>query len=256
MTYPATLLIVFSALVLQAMPAPPPTSAQIDFSMQSGIVVLHDENANEKWACAVSYDVTDRTVSFLWDYAALQGGMATATARETQVFSLSYYPTVVCALTNDRILVGGLEPRSGNSIIEVWSFRRPLKFVVMGGDVQLAPQSLQAKARVHDAQTAGMLIPNAASRLGSQDVAIVRFSDRNEVYSFQLSGGSASLVATDMNYVFNSNRPMVSPSLGDVAVFGSHTSVPHVLFSDLDGDGVVDAVDFAFTDLELDTLLQ
>jgi len=118
-----------------------------------------------------------------------------------QTIPVRYWPTCVRRGANGKVWVAGKGHRTGNTIIEQWTFNAPsLAAVTSPGGNPLKSGSLQDVIDVYDNAVAGrLLVENMTPQLGGTTPGVlVKFYDSKDVYSVR-PDGSVTLVASPVS---------------------------------------------------------
>jgi hypothetical protein len=138
-------------------------------------------------------------------------GIGSSSISKRERFVTRYTPTSLGPAGDVRLCVGGVSPRTGNTILEIWTFDPPRPGPEVDRDGKLVPEELRsrfdmvpAKLRsideLYDARTAGMeggmVIHAMPSSQGGVPRVLVRFVDGGRVYEFDLASKTHRLVAS------------------------------------------------------------
>lgn len=128
------------------------------------------------------------------------------TEYQLQTFGLRHYPTDVCALDSDRILISAVSI-TGETIIERWTFTWPATMPgpqpPPNGPVSIVLPVRSGVLQLYRADIAGKRFVRSIAPVlrGSSPVqsALVQFDDSGDVYLLDVSTGALSLAASPTN---------------------------------------------------------
>jgi len=117
--------------------------------------------------------------------------------------AVRYWPTTATNLGNLKMAICGKAPRTGNTIIEVWTFSQPSYAIVPfqtpnGPNVELRGGKVVSVEEVYNANVAGrLLVEECLPWWGTtSDRLLVKFHDTHDVYGLDCVSGNLNLLAS------------------------------------------------------------
>lgn len=220
------------------------------------------------YVCTIEFAVEERQVEFHWKYSPGYS-LGDSPAASTQVvMPVWYWPNFASWIADDALLVAGVAPRSGRTIIEVWEIESPSS----GPSVLPVAHANGTTEHVWDLPVVSsvdlvldtenpecQLVTYAKQNLGREGSVFVRFDSSGDLYDLSLASGGLSVVASSVAGSAPLHVPQLAHagpwSVGGTAVdhelegyvYGLMTHIyqaPNhqiVMFIDDDRDGAIDS---------------
>lgn len=250
------LLVVVAALVraparaFQSAPTPPPDT----LACNSYGIALY-KNAAGSLGMRASYNLTACKVNI--DLSSYTSGQGSSLHRHDE-YALRYWPTSVVQIDSLKLAVAGKSRRSGNTIIEIWTFATPSvpAAQVPGQPPAITGGALETVEEVYSESTSGRELVQRMMPLwgGAHTRLLVQFVDSKDVYSLDAVTGQVALVASPVTKPGALKIALLTSvqacSAGELATGGfvyRFRIVPppvnqpsNVLLRDADKDGVIE----------------
>lgn len=175
-------------------------------------------------------------VTIWWKHFTNGRPFAGAGASHVEAFPTAYWPNIAHWLSDAELIVGGISPRDGATVIERWTFAdtEPSVTSVLDQETGEEPSVWSTPDRtavelVHRGDEPGRReVASLVANGGAPGRVLVRFADSGDVYDLDLEDGGLELVAGS-----RPPAPLVVPELADVppraTVFGvDHPTDGHV----------------------------
>lgn len=138
----------------------------------------------------VSVQPRDRTVTIDWAFDDESGQRVFG----EQAFRVDYWPTAAASV-EERLIVAGLRPTDGNTIIEAWTLAYPSPPTNATFEA-----SITGSRVLYDANAAGLSEVRLMKRLeragAPSEAVLIQFTDSEDLYSFDLQSSTLSQVFT------------------------------------------------------------
>lgn len=157
------------------------------------------------YVCTTELHVEDRQVGFYWKYSPAYQLGDDPEARTHVLMPVWYWPNYAEWLSEDQLLVAGVSPRNGRTVVEVWGFDSPpsgpsvLPVTSAGGSLEhvwTLPTRDSVDLVLDTADPDQQLVTYAKENLGSPDHAIIRFESSGGIFELDMSSGTLSAVAS------------------------------------------------------------
>lgn len=146
-------------------------------------------HVSDELQATVSLDTASRRLRLDWGWLDASG----TTGRASQAFELTYWPMAAQEFAGD-LIVAGVRPRDGHTVIERWSLIYPSPGYA-GEDYSV---TLGAVSSLYDARQVGRSGVRFLRRLERAAVSptslLVQFSDSNDLYVLDVTTGVLSLL--------------------------------------------------------------
>lgn len=174
---------------------------------------------------------------------------------------VEFWPTQTAKYSNGRLCVAGFDPRSGNTILEIWTVSAPRW--VSGYAARMAakvePGVVTERWRVYDAFAPGMntvqRVHAMRSTSGTPSHLLVQFHDSHDVHTLEVATGKTKRVASAIEHADGATIPLLARELvsqsrrhrteGALYVLsetnGSESQPSVVVLRDADLDGSIDS---------------
>lgn len=179
-------------------------------------------NYSSGFTSSIILNAAARKVSFLWKHsvAPVQLGGNPQSHVETQ--AVWFYPNYAEWLDDSDLLVAGISPRDGSSVIEIWEYENepgkpglvPISYPTNGqpGVIWNLPQR-QSVTLVWQELIQGMdTVIYAKENLGLPGHAFVRFKDSGDLYDLNIAAGTMTLEAAGQG-----GAPLIIPELAEAS---------------------------------------
>ncbi len=161
-------------------------------------------NADGTLAMRVSHDLANRKVRIKHHY------FYDVPARRAQTLetieSTPYWPTCTMPFANGKFLVGGKSPRTGNTILELWTATPPIAPVIgaAGQSTEFKAGSISDKRELYNATAAGRDIVTRLQPMlvqqGQPTHVLVQFDDSRDIYALDVAQETMVLVASPTSH--------------------------------------------------------
>jgi len=132
---------------------------------------------------------------------------------------VEFWPTQTAEYSNGRLCVAGVDPRSGNTILEIWTVSAPrwVSGYAARTVAKVEPGVVTERRRVYDAFATGM---NTVQRVHAMRSAsrtpthlLVQFYDSHDVHTLEVATGRTKRVASPIEHADGATIPLLAHEL-------------------------------------------
>lgn len=213
----ASSVLLVAAVATNSLAQVAPTMPDLRFDSRSSSCSQFYVNGDGTLAMRVSHDLPERKVRirhhYFYDVPARR-----ALTRDT-LEATSYWPTCTAPFANGKFLVAGKSPRTGNTVLELWSVSPPTapSASAIGPTAEFQPGGVSERVGLYDATAAGrdivmrmqpMLTPSAVPTH-----VLVQFFDSRDIFSFDVVQQTLVCVASPIAHANCLTVPLLSQPL-------------------------------------------